>query len=259
MKVVIIGTGNVATVLGRKIVEAGHEIVQVIGRNQDNLTLIASLLNAAATSNIYGINLLADLYIITVSDSAIQAVVKELKLNDHLVVHTAGAVSKEMLATCSVNYGVLYPLQSLKKEMEIIPEIPFLIDGSNVETLDALQKFALQLSHKVLNANDEQRLKLHIAAVFANNFTNHILAAAYDYCIQEKLEFNILYSLIKETIVRIEKVPPSQAQTGPAVRNDNISIEKHQQILQAHPFILNLYNTLTDSIKAYYANNKSRK
>lgn len=257
MKVVIIGTGNVATVLGKKIMDAGHEILQVAGRTPEKCDLLASQLHTTPVYNIKYLNLSADIYIIAVSDSSVYSVAGNLKLTDKIVVHTAAAVSKDVLAACSENFGVLYPLQTLKKELPSIPAIPVLIDGNNETTKKALIEFSSGWAEYVQVANDEERLKFHVAAVFANNFTNYIFTITEEYCTKEQLKFNILYPLIEETITRLKLNSPSVVQTGPAVRADFVTIEKHKQILQNHPRLQNLYSILTDRIMSFNAKNKT--
>ncbi len=255
MKVVIIGSGNVATVLGKKIFEAGHEIVQVVGRTPEKAEALASHLKSTSTSNIKGISYLADIYIIAVSDSAVAHIASQLKLNDKIVVHTAASVSMQVLSFCSKNYGVLYPLQSLKKEITNLPPIPILVDGSNAETKEILLSFANQWADSVIVANDEERLKLHIAAMFVNNFTNHLFAVANDFCSQETLNFKLLQPLIAETIERIKLFSPSAIQTGPAVRKDFVTIEKHLRLLDSFPHYKELYKVLSNSIIEFYSRN----
>lgn len=257
MKVVIIGTGNVAAILGKKILDAGHEIIQVVGRNFEEANLLASQLQTTAVYNTRYINLYADIYIIAVSDTSIHSVADQLKLKDKIVVHTAAAVPKDVLSGCSENFGVLYPLQSLVKEMPSTPSIPALVDGNNETTIKALIKFSSDWAEHVQVANDEERLKLHVAAVFVNNFTNYIFSITEQYCKQEQLKFNLLHPLIEETITRLKFNSPSVVQTGPAVREDFLTIEKHKQILQNHPELQNLYSFLTDKIVSFTAKNKT--
>lgn len=257
MKVVIIGTGNVAAVLGKKIMEAGNEIIQVAGRNFERTNILASQLHSSAVYNMRYISLLADIYIVAVSDSSIDSVAAQLKLKDKIIVHTAAAVSKDVLAGSSKNFGVLYPLQTLVKEMPSIPSIPVLIDGNNEITKKTLTNFSMDWSEHVQLANDNERLKLHLAAVFVNNFTNYIFTVTEEYCIKEQLKFNLLYPLIEETITRLRTNSPVNLQTGPAAREDFATIAKHKEILTDHPNLNKLYNMLTESIITLYNKNRT--
>jgi predicted short-subunit dehydrogenase-like oxidoreductase (DUF2520 family) len=255
MKVIIIGTGNVATVLGKKILQAGHEIIQVAGRNFEKANELGGQLHCNVIYNVRYINLGADIYIIAVSDASIGVVAAQLKLQNHIVAHTAAAVSKDVLAKSSENFGVIYPLQTLVKEAASLPSIPALIDGNNETTKKTLTLFANDWAESVRVANDEERLKLHIAAIFANNFTNYLFTIVEQFCKKEQLKFNILLPLIEETIKRLKTHSPSGLQTGPAVRSDYETIEKHKEILKDHPELSGLYNLLTNSIINFYNSN----
>jgi predicted short-subunit dehydrogenase-like oxidoreductase (DUF2520 family) len=250
MRIGLIGTGNVATILGRKIKAAGHEVVQVYGRAATHAQQLASELGAAYTTDIDHLDLSAQLYIIAIADAAIPAVAGSLPLKGKLVVHTAGSVSKEVLKVASARYGILYPLQSLRKEMEQLPQIPLLVDANTPEDLALLQELALGLSAQVGVASDEQRLKLHVAAVIVSNFTNHLYTLAEQYCIAEQADFSLLHPLIMQVAGRIQYMPPRDAQTGPAIRHDTPTIEKHLTLLEQHGEVQELYAWFTKSIQA---------
>ncbi|MGZ5286412.1 MAG: Rossmann-like and DUF2520 domain-containing protein [Flavisolibacter sp.] len=248
MNIVIIGTGNTATVLGRKLRAAGHIIVQVYGRDTKAASDLAYELDTESTNYWNVVNRQADIYIIAVSDIAIEEVMRELNLPGKTIVHTAASVSKHVLQPATPHYGVLYPLQSLKKDLGYDPDIPMIIDASDAHTLRLLNVIAHSISHKVIEADDEQRLKLHLAAVFCNNFVNHLYALAEQYCKKEKLDFYMLVPLIRETAARLEHLLPSQSQTGPAIRNDQNTIEKHREMLVEYPQLKKVYDLFTESI-----------
>lgn len=249
MNIVIIGTGNTATVLGRKLRKAGHKIVQVFGRDNKAASELAYELGTESTNYWNVVNRTADLYILAVSDIAIEEIFKELHLPDKTVVHTAASVSMNILKKGAEHFGVFYPLQSLKKEVGHLPEIPIIIDASDGETLHLLESLGHTISDKVVEANDETRQKLHLAAVVVNNFTNHLLTLVEKYCYEEGLDFNLLLPLIKETSSRLEDISPSKSQTGPAIRNDTATIEKHLALLHNYPQLKKLYEMFTESIK----------
>ena len=252
MKVVIIGSGNVATVLGKKIIGAGHHIIQIIGRNEESVKELAYQFNCDFSYKLNEINQLGDIYIIAVADKAVGVIAENLKLNKQLVVHTAASVSARVLAGCSSNYGVLYPLQTLHKELLTLPSIPVMVDGNSDETTNQLIEFATQFADSVAIANDKERLKIHLAAVFANNFTNHLFSIADSLINVNSFSFSQLLPLIKETIVRIESNSPVKMQTGPAIRNDEETIARHRKILHSSPAVLNVYDAITASIVAFY-------
>lgn len=249
MNIVMIGTGNTATVLGRKLRKAGHRIVQVFGRDSKAASELAYELGTESTNYWNVVNRTADLYILAVSDIAVEEVFQELQLADKTVVHTAASVPMDVLKGKSEHYGVLYPLQSLKKEVRHLPDIPIIIDASDQQTMNLLDVLAHSLSANVLVGGDELRVKLHLAAVMVNNFTNHLYALVENYCRKEGLDFRLLLPLIKETALRLDEISPSQTQTGPAIRNDKATIEKHLALLEQHPQLKRLYEVFTESVQ----------
>jgi len=249
MNIVLIGTGNTATVLGRKFKEAGHTIVQIYGRDASAASELAYILDSESTNYWSVVNKEADIYILAVADIAIEELVREVNLPQKTVVHTAASVPKKILEKASAHYGVFYPLQSLKKEQAVLPEIPVIIDASDEATLTLLEKLGDSISTRVVEVNDDQRVKLHLAAVFCNNFVNHLYWLIQEYCKKESLDFDLLLPLIRETSLRLEEMDPSLAQTGPALRNDTVTIEKHTGLLTQHPRLKNLYLLFTQSIQ----------
>ncbi|MBL0146564.1 MAG: DUF2520 domain-containing protein [Chitinophagaceae bacterium] len=248
MQIVIIGSGNVATILGRLCKQSGHTILQVMSRHTENAKTLATELGCSYDNYNGKTNMDADLYLVAISDGILFDLNKSFSLDNKLIVHTAGSVSKDVLQDISSNYGVLYPFQSLRKEMATIPEIPFLVDGNCEEATSRIEQFAQTLSPIVKRTTDDERLKTHVAGVVVSNFTNHLYALAEDYCKKENLDFSLLYPLIKETTERIATHSPLDVQTGPAYRNDVFTLEKHLRILNNHPKIKYLYLKLTDSI-----------
>jgi predicted short-subunit dehydrogenase-like oxidoreductase (DUF2520 family) len=248
MKVVLVGSGNVATVLGKVIHNAGHEIVQVLSRNENHAKALAQTFNSSSGSFKSSGYKDADVYVLAITDTALYHLDQYVHLENKLVVHTAGSVSKDVLKNISSRYGIIYPLQSLIKDNEEIPEIPLLVDGSSSEITDILLKFSKTLSNNVAVADDKERLKFHVAAVLVNNFTNHLFAMGDDFAKKENIDFEKLYPLIDETIRRIKLHPPQSVQTGPAIREDIYTLGKHLQILSSHPDLKYLYLKLSESI-----------
>jgi predicted short-subunit dehydrogenase-like oxidoreductase (DUF2520 family) len=248
MQIVIIGSGNVASVLGRLCKQRGHEILQIVSRNTAHAKLLADELGCSYADYNEKLNDSAGLYLVAVADTALQELNKSIHLGNKLILHTAGSVTKDVLKDISHNYGVLYPLQSLRKEMEYQTEIPFLIDGNTADTVTLVEDFARTLSANVTKTTDDERLKLHVAAVVVSNFTNHLYALAEDFCKKEQVDFALLKPLIKETAERVANFSPAAVQTGPAVRNDIFTIDKHLRILSNHPQLKYMYIKLTDSI-----------
>jgi len=249
MKIVIIGTGNVATVLGSKLLEAGHDIVQVYGRNAEEAKHLALQLDANPALEYDQIKPGADLYLVAIADAALPELHEHVKLDDELIVHTAGSVMKDVLKPISKNYGVLYPLQSLRKNKLFVEEIPLMVDANNEQSIETLKAVAASISDKVTVATDIQRLQMHLAAVIVNNFVNNLYVLAEQYCKNHDLDFTNLMPLIKETITKLPNQSPQQLQTGPAMRNDLVTIEKHLDLLKDDERLRTIYQLLTQSIK----------
>jgi predicted short-subunit dehydrogenase-like oxidoreductase (DUF2520 family) len=252
MKIVIIGAGNTATVLGRKMCKSGHEILQVFSRGELHAGILAAELDCPYTTALEDINKSADFYLVAIPDDAIGELAQRLTLTHKLVTHTAGSVPMRVLEKISRNHGVLYPLQSLRKEIKEIPALPLLVDGSTEDNLTLIQDFAASLSDNVQFADDLSRLKLHLAATFLNNFTNHLFALVAFYCEKEHLSFNLLLPLIKETVLRLQSQEPAKLQTGPAIRNDRKTIESHYEQLADYPELKSLYEEFTKNIYRFH-------
>ena len=252
MNVVIIGTGNVGTVLSRLIHRSGHRILQVCGRNFETTSKLASEVGAIPVSDLSLVDPKADIYIIAVSDIAVASVAASLKAVEGMVVHTAGSVSMNILTNCATSIGVLYPLQSLRKEIERMPSIPFLLEANSNTGLIQLNEFALSLSENISIVTEKERTQLHLSAVVINNFVNHLYTIARSHCEKEQVSFELLLPLIKETAMRVEQFAPDQLQTGPAIRNDKSTIEKHLTLLKGDPLLHHMYSFFTENIDQYY-------
>jgi predicted short-subunit dehydrogenase-like oxidoreductase (DUF2520 family) len=248
MDIVLIGSGNTATVLGRKSLAAGHRISQVYSRNAGHANVLATRLGTNSTSYISSVDRKADLMIIALRDEAVAYFVKEIGEQKSIVVHTAGALSVNEVRGINKSFGVIYPLQSLRKEIETIPVLSILLEGNNADTTKRLKEFASSIASSVVEANDEARLKYHLAATIVNNFTNRLYALTASFCEKENIAFTALQPLIEETALRLRNTNPQQAQTGAAMRNDFITIEKHQELLKKYPDILKYYDLFTSEI-----------
>jgi predicted short-subunit dehydrogenase-like oxidoreductase (DUF2520 family) len=252
MDIVIIGSGNVAAVMGRRFKSAGHNVLQIFSRNAPEASALAYELNTESTNYKSMVNKNAELYLIAVSDNGIPDVVDDLRLPGKVVAHTAASVPKDILKTVSDHYGVFYPLQSLRKDNTDFPEIPIYFDASDDKTKKILERLANSIdSPAVGSTNNDLLVKLHLAAVIAGNFTNHLYALAEAYCKKEGIDFRQLLPLIEETAKRIEKISPKDAQTGPALRHDTETIQKHLELLSSYPLLKNVYLMMTESIQHF--------
>ena len=249
MDIVIIGSGNVASVMGRKALAAGHRIVQVAGRNGLEVEALAKMLQASA-GDLDHIDLHAMLYMLCISDKALPLVHQWFQHPKAIVVHTAGSVSMDVLAPVAKNYGVLWPLQSIRKEADPIPPFPLIIDANTPECLTVLQDFGATISSDLQQMNDEARSKMHLAAVVAGNFSNHLFALVKDYCDAEQLNMNLLLPLLRETADRIIYAHPREMQTGPAIRGDQATMEKHLEMLGNYPELKQVYQLFSNLIRS---------
>ena len=252
MEIVIIGSGNAAAVLGRKFKAAGHHISQVVSRKASAASKLAYEWDTESTNYWSLVNKAADVYIIAISDDAIEEVIADLKLPGKVVAHTAASVSKDVLKNVSNHYGVFYPLQTLRQEISTLPDAPIFFDGNDETARKILESLALSVAPgHVKQAGDAERFKMHVAAVFVNNFVNHLYVLAEDYCKKEGIDFNELLPLIKETADRIKSISPAKAQTGPAARNDEATIQKHLELLKDYPQLEKVYEFMTESIRDF--------
>ena len=244
IKIVIFGNGNVATQLTKSfLITKKATVIQVYSRKNDNDFFLKKQI---PVTNSFKDLKKADIYLIAISDDAIEDFSKQIPFKDILTVHTSGAVS--MHAIASENKGVFYPLQSISKSKKIsFKKVPICIESNSKKDLKLLKKLAKSISKKVYKIDSEQREKLHVAAVFVNNFVNYLYTVAEEICVQQQVPFSILKPLIKETAKKIEKISPYQAQTGPAKRNDIKTIDKHLNILNKEQ--QNIYQLLTKAIQ----------
>lgn len=249
MNIVLLGSGKVATHLGRAFKMAGQTIVQVWSRNIEHANELADTVASEAISDIADINRNADLYIIAVKDSAIRDLALTLGLDDKLIVHTSGSTSIQALEGVSSHIGVFYPLQTFSKNKAVdFRQIPIAIEATNPEDLAAIRAIADRLSEKVTELSSAQRKALHVAAVFACNFTNHLMAISQDLLKAENLDFDLIRPLIAETAEKVQLNDPDAVQTGPAVREETEIILSHLEMLQERPDLQELYRLLSQSI-----------
>jgi len=248
-KIAIIGAGNLGTRISLELHNQGAEIIQVYSRTITSALTLGRLVGCSYVTAPEKITTEADIYLVSVSDSVIEELLKKIQFNNKLIVHTAGSVDMEVLKPFSENYGVLYPLQTFSKFRAVdFSVIPFCIEANNAENQQKLVDLASLISKDVRIINSEQRKQLHLAAIFANNFVNHLLAVADEIVGEKKLPFSILQPLINETIAKAQYLSPKEAQTGPAVRNDQNTINEHLNMLRNDPQRAALYRILSENI-----------
>lgn len=249
--IVIIGSGNLATQLGLALVKKGLNIRQVYSRDIANAEVLAHRLNAYSTSEFTEVQTTADLYIVAVTDAALPSVLERLPQVKGIVVHTAGSMGMDLL-TKFTQHGIFYPFQSFTKERDVdFSRLPILLEGSSKEVYADLQQFAKQISSTIIPCDSEQRQQIHLAAVFASNFTNHMYAIAHNILKEHNISFDVLRPLIMETAMKTEALSPVKAQAGPAVRGDKNVIDKHLAMLDKNEELVALYSKLSERIAAF--------
>lgn len=250
---VLIGSGNVATHVGIAFADAGIRILQVYSRNLDKAETLALKLSCEATNVLDSLLGDADLYLIAVSDDAIPEVVAALPHTDKLLVHTSGSTAMQVLQEKTCSYGVFYPLQTFSRDVALdISKVPLCLEASDTETGKLLENLAQKLSKNVSWVTSEQRRKLHLAAVFACNFVNHMYAKAAEILEDNNLPFELLRPLISETARKVMEADPHCVQTGPARRNNKGIIDKHLQMLAQKPDLQKMYQFISESIISHY-------
>ncbi|PHR74642.1 MAG: hypothetical protein COA67_00810 [Lutibacter sp.] len=244
ISVVILGSGNVATHLTRAFLKANAiDVVQVYSRNLKNIDYLKK--RTSITDDLENLKD-ADVYIISITDDAIDEFSKRFDVEGKIVVHTSGSVSMNALKG-NYDKGVFYPLQTFTKDTKVkFKKIPICIESSTKKGLILLEKLASSISKSVFTIDSKQREKLHLSAVFVNNFANHLYQIGNEICEQNNVPFEVLYPLIKETAKKVTRLSPKEIQTGPAKRNDVKVMEKQLSQLSDHQ--KEIYKLLSASI-----------
>lgn len=246
LQVVVIGSGNVAqhliSVFGKT---AGVALVQAFARKPETLS---HLLPQEKITGSYTNLKQADIYIIAVTDDAVAKVSSALPFDNKLVVHTSGSVPMEALDGKN-RRGVFYPLQTFSKNKAVdFAGIPLCLESEQPDAYSLLEQLAKSISGSVYNISSEQRKALHVAAVFVSNFTNHMYTLGSDICKENEIPFDILKPLIKETADKVQQLDPRLAQTGPAIRHDSQTIQRHLDFIQDENK-KQIYKLITQSIQ----------
>jgi predicted short-subunit dehydrogenase-like oxidoreductase (DUF2520 family) len=247
--IVIIGSGNVATHLGTAFIKGGFKVDIVYSRNAQQASTLASQLGAIPYTQLELLPTHADLYLIAVKDSAIEEVASKLPLVNGLVVHTSGTTALSVLHKHK-RAGVFYPLQSLSKNTPVLMnDIPVLLETTIADDMQQLEVLAQKCGAQTLQVTSENRQTVHVAAVFANNFSNYLYVVAEQILATKDIPIDILKPLILETSRKIQEHKPSEVQTGPATRNDIPTMEMHLKLLEPMPQFKQLYELLSKGIQ----------
>lgn len=252
-----IGAGNLATNLAKAFYCKGFVVDQIYSRTADSAQALAGEVEAIFTTNLEEVITTSDLYIIALKDDILPQLlshITEAKENA-LFVHTGGSVPMDIFEGHANRYGVFYPMQTFNKERIVdFSTIPLFIEANNPTDKKTLMDIASIISTKVFEASSEQRKKLHLAAVFSCNFVNHLYALSAEILEEYGLPFDSMLSLIDETTQKIHHMHPRDAQTGPAIRNDQDVMNRHLSMLAPHPDVQEVYRQLSKNIMKHKAN-----
>lgn len=248
MRIVIIGSGNVAYHLARAIKTSQGNVVQIFGRNEKMLRSISEELNIPfSTEKLEE----ADLFIIAVNDSSVEEVSQLIRDKNAIVAHTSGSLPTDTLKG-GYKKACFYPLQTFSRNKALdYSEIPFFIEAENADVETVLKRLAKSVSGFVEVSTYEKRKYIHLTAVFSCNFVNHLFARAKEISDAQDISFDYFFPLIQETFDKIKSLEPKLAQTGPAVRNDQRVLELHKELIKDEEQ-LDIYNTMNRSIKKMY-------
>jgi predicted short-subunit dehydrogenase-like oxidoreductase (DUF2520 family) len=256
LNMAIIGSGNLAWHLAPALENSGHKISLVYNRNRKNAeSLISRLYNATYKNNLDFSSDLLDMVIIAVHDSAIREIASEIILpEDCLLVHTSGSQPIEILdRSASVQYGVLYPLQTFSKQSKVdFKDVPIYIEGNSNATLNQIAQIARKLSNHVYELNSDQRRVLHLSAVFASNFSNHMITIARQIMNAYDLDIAHIKPVMDLMLQKAFEIGPENGQTGPAIRGDMETMDSHMELLEEREDLMELYSIISKHIMATY-------
>ena len=248
MKIVFIGAGNLATRLSLAMQRVGMQIGQVYSHTEASARQLATRLGCPWTNDLSALQEDGDLYVFSLKDTVLSDVISKVKPNNGMWVHTAGSMPMSVFEGYAQRFGVLYPLQTFSKGRNVnFDVIPIFLEANTDKNADYLKNIASALSENVRFMSSEKRRSLHLAAVFACNYTNHIYTLSYKLLENESIPADVLLPLIDETVSKIHSMPPAVAQTGPAIRYDENVINKHLAMLD-DPDMQAIYRLLSQSI-----------
>ncbi|MGD0756450.1 MAG: Rossmann-like and DUF2520 domain-containing protein [Bacteroidales bacterium] len=247
------GAGRVSEALCKELFRAGFTIDRIVSETETRGRSLADFCNALWSADLFFPDS-TEVLIVAVPDHRLKSVLDKLECAPGtLVVHTAGSFGLDVFPEHIKHKGIFYPLQTFSKSRKIsFPDLPFLLESSDVESSVILKNLVESIGGKVHFVDTEQRRILHVSAVFACNFTNHMLTLGKDVALKAGFQFDILAPLIKETFSKAMDSGPENSQTGPAVRHDQNTIEKHLELLSFSPELQKIYNEVTQSIIEYY-------
>lgn len=249
----LIGTGNTAWFMATMLYAAGHVCKGIYGRDITKVVELANTINSTAHELVNSIPDDADVCILAVSDNAITTICKQLSFKNTLLLHTAGAIPANALSATANNYGVIWPIYSItKSQLPTTRNIPTVVEVNNNSCLEDIKTIAKSFTDSIYEADSNKRKKMHLAAVFSNNFSNHLFAIAEKICEEQQIPFSVMIPIIAQTAERINGEHPSLLQTGPAKRNDTNTMQEHISLLNEHPEWEKIYKSISASIFKMY-------
>ena len=251
----MLGSGNVATSLAMALKD-NCDIVQIYSRTMDHAKTLAQKVGCEAIDDLKKLDKKGDIYIISVKDDAIASIIDATPSNRALWLHTSGSTPIEVFESKRERYGVLYPMQSFSKSRIVdMSEVHIFIEGNCDKVTREINDFASSISENVHKATSQERQQLHVAAVFACNFANHMFTLSSEVLSEAGLPFDAMLPLIKTTVEKLDHMTPQESQTGPAARGDIKIIEKHLSTLKGDK--REIYKLLSSSIMRERNNNFS--
>jgi len=246
-KIVLFGTGKVASHIGTALLKSGQNILQVYGRDKVKTKNLADQLNAVPIRKFEALDPAADLLLLAVKDDALTSIISGLDAGGAVVAHTSGTVNIS-------GAGVLYPLQTFSQGRNVdLSKVPFFVHADDIVTEELLLELAAAIGSKAVKMDNDQRKLLHLCAVFVNNFSNHMMTLAKHLLDRENLSWDYLQPLIEETFAKLREMDPEKSQTGPARRNDIEVLAAHQHLLESmYPEGKELYEVISKSIQQYH-------
>ncbi|MCX6292030.1 MAG: DUF2520 domain-containing protein [Bacteroidetes bacterium] len=250
MKIVLIGAGNVATHFGKAMKRAGHSILQVYSRSDSSAATLAKKLSASPTTNVTEITGTADVYVVALRDEAIEPFLAAFGITGKIIVHTSGSVPINVFEKKFRNFGVIYPVQTFSKKHSVsFRNVPLCLEANNQHAKSKITSLSKSVSGEVHYLSSEKRKWIHLAAVFANNFTNHLFSVAESILAKENISLEMLHPLMHETALKARKNSPRDIQTGPAKRGDATVMEEHLKLLSSKKQFREIYRLMSESIE----------
>ena len=251
MNISIIGSGNLAWFMATRWQKAGHHIVEICSRNPQNAQALASVVGATVCEHQRELSAKADVFLFALPDAVLAGQIARFPFQDKIILHGAG--TQPLAGFEGGNSGVIWPLYSLhQSDLPVIRDIPVFWESRGTEAAKAVPELAAALSNHCRPADLNARMQLHLSAVFVNNFVNHLMAVTQNRMQELDLPFNdSLQPIIQQTIETALVGLSFESQTGPAIRKDKVTMEKHLQLLSGHPEWQEIYQAISRSIQIF--------